>query len=80
MKNNKQKLISAGILFLVWGLLVAFGKTPTADYVEAIKIALGATGFYHAMTWIPQEEERQKRGDKQVILQDKKAANPLTEE
>jgi hypothetical protein len=44
------KLIVGGVLFSAWSYLVVSGKVPATDYVENIKLGLGALGLYHVST------------------------------
>ena len=44
------KMIVGGVLFAAWSYLVISGKVPATDYVENIKLGLGALGLYHVAT------------------------------
>lgn len=47
---TSAKLIVGGVLFAAWSYLVISGKVPATDYVENIKLGLGALGLYHVAT------------------------------
>lgn len=47
---TNTKLIVGGVLFAAWSYLVISGKVPATDYVENIKLGLGALGLYHVAT------------------------------
>ncbi|HVM95561.1 MAG TPA: hypothetical protein VMT89_04190 [Candidatus Acidoferrales bacterium] len=45
-----QKLLVGAVLFAAWSYLVFSGKVAATDYVENIKMGLGALGLYHVST------------------------------
>lgn len=46
----QAKMVVGGVLFAAWSYLVVTGKVPATDYVENIKLGLGALGLYHVAT------------------------------
>lgn len=45
-----QKLLVGGVLFAAWSYLVFTNKVSATDYVENLKLGLGALGLYHVST------------------------------
>lgn len=45
-----QKMMVGAVLFAAWSYLVFTGKVAATDYVENIKMGLGALGMYHVAT------------------------------
>jgi hypothetical protein len=47
---SMQKMLVGAVLFAAWSYLVFSGKVSATDYVENLKMGLGALGLYHVST------------------------------
>ena len=47
---SMQKMLVGAVLFAAWSYLVFTGKVSATDYVENLKLGLGALGLYHVST------------------------------
>lgn len=45
-----QKMLVGAVLFAAWSYLVFTNKVSATDYVENLKMGLGALGLYHVST------------------------------
>lgn len=52
MSVNK-KMIAATFLLIIWGVLVATGKSPASEYVTGLRDALIAFGVFTASMSAP---------------------------
>lgn len=47
---SMQKMLVGAVLFGAWSYLVFTNKVSATDYVENLKMGLGALGLYHVST------------------------------
>jgi hypothetical protein len=58
MNPTVQKMLIGAVLFGAWSYLVFTGKVSATDYVENLKLGLGALGLYHVSTAPARAAER----------------------